>query len=228
MVKEQFDNLVNNIKKDNQLASIPLCCAEPDGKYLVLSGNHRLKAYEKAGGEYAFVLVAENLTEDEKTSIQISHNAITGQDDLSILKQIYESIKEIEHKVYSGLTSNQLKELQEIKFQNPVEPRIDFETVNLLFLPEEIKTIENNFQEFKDAFLGDIRNQSSNAAKIYLITHQIFEKYLSLIQQIKKKERIINHAVAFMVMLDLAQQKWEEIQTNETEQPNQVHSTDKG
>jgi hypothetical protein len=44
----------------------------------------------------------------------------------------------------------------------------------------------------------------------------------------KIKERIINHAVAFMVMLDLAQQKWEDIQTNETEQPNQVHSKDKG
>jgi len=44
-----FTNLVNNIKRDKQLASVPLLYKRPDGMYIVLSGNHRLQAAIAAG-----------------------------------------------------------------------------------------------------------------------------------------------------------------------------------
>ena len=36
---------------------------------------------------------------DEQLAIQLSHNAIAGQDDLVILKELWESIKDVQAKV---------------------------------------------------------------------------------------------------------------------------------
>ncbi len=44
MKAEQFQSLVENIKKDGNLSSLPLCYREKDGKLRVLSGNHRVQA----------------------------------------------------------------------------------------------------------------------------------------------------------------------------------------
>ena len=45
MRHEEFQRLVANVKKDGQLTSAPFAALDPaDGKYEVLSGNHRVQA----------------------------------------------------------------------------------------------------------------------------------------------------------------------------------------
>ena len=56
MKAEQFQNLVENVKKDGNLSSLPLCYREKDGKLRVLSGNHRVMAARQAGVEQVLVL----------------------------------------------------------------------------------------------------------------------------------------------------------------------------
>ena len=92
MKAEQFQSLVENIKKDGNLSSLPLCYREKDGKLRVLSGNHRVQAGRQAGVEQILVMVVgDEKDSDARLAIQLSHNAIAGQDDLVILKELWES-----------------------------------------------------------------------------------------------------------------------------------------
>ncbi len=49
MRHETFRRLVENVKRDGALSSLPFCWRKPDGRYLVLSGNHRVMAAREAG-----------------------------------------------------------------------------------------------------------------------------------------------------------------------------------
>lgn len=49
MSNDTFNALVNNIRRDGQLSSVPFCVKHNDGTYTVVSGNHRTQAAKMAG-----------------------------------------------------------------------------------------------------------------------------------------------------------------------------------
>ena len=49
MQQDTFNALVNNIRRDGQLSSVPFCVKHSDGSYTVVSGNHRTQAAKMAG-----------------------------------------------------------------------------------------------------------------------------------------------------------------------------------
>ncbi len=55
MPHEMFKNLVENIKRDNGLSSVPFCWFDGN-TYHVLSGNHRVKAAQAAGLTHILIL----------------------------------------------------------------------------------------------------------------------------------------------------------------------------
>ncbi len=57
MEQEMFQNLVENVKQDGGLSSLPLCYREEDDSLLVLSGNHRVQAAVHAGIGRIMILV---------------------------------------------------------------------------------------------------------------------------------------------------------------------------
>lgn len=76
MRHEEYQRLVANVKRDGQLTSAPFACKDGD-KYLVLSGNHRTQAAIAAGLETIPCIVTDDeLSEDQKISIQLSHNSL--------------------------------------------------------------------------------------------------------------------------------------------------------
>lgn len=48
------------------------------------------------------------MSEEHRIAIQLSHNAIVGQDDPDILKKLYDKILDIDLKEYSGLDDKTL------------------------------------------------------------------------------------------------------------------------
>src|SRR5690606_18347494 len=58
MTNAQFRNLVNNIKRDGGLSSVPFCVREGD-KFRVLSGNHRVMAAREAGLREILIMYTE-------------------------------------------------------------------------------------------------------------------------------------------------------------------------
>ena len=196
MKAEQFQNLVENVKKDGNLSSLPLCYREKDGKLRVLSGNHRVMAARKAEVESVLVMVlGDEKDADEQMAIQLSHNAIAGQDDLVILKELWESIKDVQARVYAGLDSDTLKALQGIQFAAISEQRLRYKLTNFLFLPEELEDLDNLLKETAVAFAGD---------EVYLAHLPTFDPFFELVTRIKKRCQIKNSAAAFLKLMELA------------------------
>lgn len=196
MKAEQFQALVENVRQDGNLSSLPLCYRENGGKLLVLSGNHRTMAARQAGLEQILVMVvADEKTDDEKLGIQLSHNAICGQDDLVILKELWESIKNVQARLYAGLDSETIKSLEGIKFAAISEQRLQYKLANFMFLPEEIESLDQLLKETAVAFAGDV---------VYLANLNTYDAFFDLVVKIKKRCQIKNSAAAFLKLLELA------------------------
>ena len=207
MKAEQFQALVENIKKDGNLSSLPLCYREQDGRLRVLSGNHRVMAARQAGvGQILVLVIAGEKNQDERLAIQLSHNAISGQDDLVILKELWESIKDVQARIYAGLDSDTLKALQGIQFTAITEQRLRYKLTNFLFLPEELEDLDQLLKETAAAFAGDV---------VYLAHLHTFDAFFELITRIKKRCVIKNSAAAFLKLMELARIGLEQLMQEE-------------
>jgi hypothetical protein len=207
MRAEQFQSLVENIKKDGNLSSLPLCYREKDGKLRVLSGNHRVQGARQAGVEQVLVMVVgDEKDADERLAIQLSHNAIAGQDDLVILKDLWESIKDVQAKVYAGLDSDTVKALQGIQFAAIAEQRLNYKMANFVFLPEELENLDQLLKEIAVVFAADV---------VYLASLNIYDAFFELIVQIKKHCQIKNSAAAFLKLMELARIGLEKLKEEE-------------
>ncbi|AYL42257.1 ParB N-terminal domain-containing protein [Citrobacter freundii] len=196
MDPDEFTRLVNNIKKDGVLTSLPVVY-----RGTVLSGNHRTQAAIKAGLEEADVIeIISELSEDEQKAIQLSHNAIKGKDDSNILRELYESINSLDLKLYSGLTDDDFKitdvEVQTLSFVQPT-----YEDMVIAFLPEEkalfIEALEKIGKKAKDRLI--VAGRASD-----------FDLVFKAVINAKSKLNIINTAEALKTIAELALQKLEE------------------
>ncbi|CAB5540108.1 ParB-like nuclease domain [Citrobacter werkmanii] len=196
MDPDEFTRLVNNIKNDGVLTSLPVVYR---GK--VLSGNHRTQAAIKAGLEEADVIeIVSELSEDEQKAIQLSHNAIKGKDDSNILRELYDSINSLDLKLYSGLTDDDFKitdvEVQTLSFVQPT-----YEDMVIAFLPEEktlfIEALEKVGKKAKDRLI--VAGRASD-----------FDLVFKAVIDAKSKLNIINTAEALKTIAELALQKLEE------------------
>lgn len=95
MKPAQYRRLVENIKTDGCLTTAPLIgkIAEEPGIEYVVSGNHRVQAAIDAGiEEVDCILVKDPLPRSKFVALQLSHNAIEGEDDKAVMQRLYESL----------------------------------------------------------------------------------------------------------------------------------------
>ncbi|MFJ3274036.1 ParB N-terminal domain-containing protein [Streptomyces sp. NPDC086776] len=151
MRKEEYDRLVENVRRDGCLTSVPLVYGGgeyEEGRELVLSGNHRTMAAVDAGVDTIDVmLIEEHLDEQQLIAIQLSHNSIAGEDDPATLKQLYEQLDDVDWRAYSGLDDDQLQLLAEVSPEGLSEANLDFATVSLVFLPLELEAAREAFDQ---------------------------------------------------------------------------------
>ena len=202
MKAEQFQSLVENIKKD--------------GKLRVLSGNHRVQAGRQAGVEQILVMVVgDEKDADERLAIQLSHNAIAGQDDLVILKELWESINNVQSKLYAGLDSDTVKALQGIHFAAIAEQRLQYKIVTFTFLGHEVENLDELLKAIGVAFASDV---------VYLATLEAYAPLFELMLKIKKRCLIKNTTAAFMKYNELAQIGYDQMVKVEAEQSGAADS----
>jgi len=168
MRHEMFIRLVENIRRDQTLSQIPfgwhvhdddtqepLYDKEGEPLYEVLSGNHRVKAAVAADlPEIKFQVAQGYLTPDQRRAVQLSHNAISGEDDPAILKLVYDSIDDIGMKLYAGMDDAQLDLMQDAAIAPLSEANLTFQAISLLFLPDEMDAIEETLDIAKSAIAG--------------------------------------------------------------------------
>lgn len=195
MRHEEFMKLVANIKRDGELTSVPFGVLE-DGQYLVLSGNHRVKAAISAGLKSIKMMVTDdNLTKAQKTAIQLSHNAIAGEDDPYILKELYESITDIDWKEYSGLDDKTLELLQKVNAQSLSEANLTFQTLAITFLPKELRDAEK--------VIDRAIEEASFADKTWVASMKEYDRWLDAQDRVSEAYGVKNVATALDIILKL-------------------------
>lgn len=172
MRHEEFQRLVANVKKDGQLTSAPFAALDPaDGKYEVLSGNHRVQAAISAGLEkIPCIITDDEMSEEQRIAIQLSHNAIVGQDDPDVLKKLYDKILDIDLKEYSGLDDKTLGLLDKASSQAMSEANLEFQVLSIVYLPDELKEAQRVIDKARDAV--------KTGSAIWLATDSEYEKWL--------------------------------------------------
>lgn len=192
MQASEYRQLVENLRIDKRLTSVPLIY-----KGKCLSGNHRVEAAIDAGIEEADVMeIVGDIPPDRELAIQLSHNAIAGQDDLGILHSLYKKL-DLSWKRFTGLTDETFAQLKPIDISALALGAPKYQELLLLFLPEEQTKVLEVLEKFK-----------AKIAERGLIAHIAhladFDNFFNAIVRVKKQKGVYNSALAFRVMADLA------------------------
>lgn len=205
MRKETYDRLVANLAEDGILTSTPLIYSGDEyeeGRELILSGNHRVQAGIEAGIEQAECkLIRQPLPKARQVALQLSHNSIEGEDDLATLKQLYESIDDIDHRSYAGLDDKTLELLDQVDLQSLSEANLEFHTVQLTFLPNEADQARDALDTLK-----------VGSTETWLAAYSDYTRLLDALASAHSSHNVGNVAVALGVLIELTERHLDDLQ----------------
>ena len=211
MTHEQYRRLVENIRRDGALTSVPFACKDEDGRWLVLSGNHRVRAAIDAGlSEIDVMVTDETLPEPRRIALQLAHNAIAGQDDPAILAQLWSRIDDVELRAYAGLDDAVLGLMEKIQVEPISELGLEHRTIALLFLPHEVEDVERVFDNAMEIIRAD---------EVWLADRREFDRLLDALERTEKVANVRNRAAALRVVLDVFEQHADEWAAQRQEAP---------
>jgi len=203
---EQHRQLVANIKRDGGLTSVPFALRTGD-RYLILSGNHRVMAAQDAGLTEILLLYTERkLSRAEQVAIQLSHNAIVGQDDMNILRDLYDEITDVVLREYSGLDDVILGRMDPPSLDPLSEEGLEYRVVSIAFLPEEVERAEKLFDTILTETTGDVT---------WISRRSDYDRLLDALAASKSAAGVKNTATAFGLILDLAEAHIDELRQKE-------------
>ena len=182
MKTEMQQQLTDNIKKRGQLESLPFCVLTNDETQIeIISGHHRIRSGKDAGIKDFFVILdISGLNRSKITAKQIAHNAISGFDDQSMLKELAKLLEDVDDMIESYAGKEILDEVSG-HIDNYLSPRIDFEWKNILvlFLPHQIDD------------LNALIEMTKKSAPDYIGVADI-EAYKPFIEALSKYQEITN------------------------------------
>lgn len=151
MKTEMQKQLTDNIKKRGQLESLPFC-ALVNGKIEIISGHHRIRSAKDSGvlKEIYVILDITGLTRSQIAAKQIAHNAISGFDDQSTLKEIVKMINDVDDMLESYIGKDIIGE-PTAELEKLIAPKVEFEWKNIVFtfLPHQVKDLDKLIDALK-------------------------------------------------------------------------------
>ncbi len=208
MTKDIQDRLTENIKQDGFLSQLPFCMRrKEDGKFVVLSGNHRLKSAIKAGLDYILVLFIEEVSKDVQIAYTLSHNALVGKDDVQMLKEIYNEIESIEAREFTGLNGLKFIDVEKIPTASINDGDIELTEMKFLFVESKRHDVEGVLKELEK---HDLTQTSA-------LVYGSFEEYIKVATAVKKAYDIKSNTVAFSKMVEICKEHLEQKAAAEAE-----------
>lgn len=132
MKNEMQRQLTDNIKKRGQLESLPFCALTHDGERVeIISGHHR---------------------------IRFAHNAISGFDDQSMLKELAKLMDDVDDMIES-YAGKEILEVPDSEIDKLLSPTLTFDWKNIVFafLPHQIDDVNalvEAIQKFAPDYVG--------------------------------------------------------------------------
>lgn len=206
MTQEDFAQLTDNISKSG-MSSVPACVKRKDGRYVTISGNHRLRACKTLHYKELGILYCdeEDISHDEMIAIELSHNSLHGTTNASIVKRLLESIQTIDFKRFAHVNVDEIK---------PVKvDAIDISVMSDTFVLSVI--LYPDTYEFLDSLFGDIREKAKKSDALILASALDNEKRLLDIQKgISDEYDLKSPNITFSKLLQLASERLKEIQND--------------
>lgn len=200
----EFKRLVENVRTDGKLTSMPLVYQHDDGSLELLSGHHRTEAAIAAGLEKIFVeVILTRCDEGRLTALQLSHNAIAGKDNPGLLAELYASL-DLEAKKFSGLTDNVLQDLVELDLSALASTTIKYQELTLSFLPEDLTLFRNELEKFTEKV-------KKNQPERWIARLVDFDRVFDAVVKTKHETGIVNAAMAILAMAEFATERLEQI-----------------
>ena len=200
---EDYAQLCDNIGKAG-LSSVPCCYKKSNGRFVMISGHHRLRACKKVGFKRIGILYVteEELMQDEAIATQLSHNSLHGEDNQSILKILFSKIKNVDFKKFAHINIDE------------VAP-VSTDGISVFALKENfvftIILYPNSFENL-DELYGDIREQAKKSDTLTLAHQEDNEMALLKLQQdIGNQFNIKSPSITFAKLLELAKERLDEI-----------------
>lgn len=201
MEKGTLDKLTANVAEDGFLSQLPFAMKRSDGKYLILSGNHRLKASIKASLEYILILYIDEVDKDKQIAYQLSHNSLIGKDDAQMLKEIYEEMRSIEAREFSGLNGVQFIDASKIPTTSINDGDIELTEMKFLFTESRSNDVKGVLAELEKQKLSEDCS----------IVVGSYEEFIKVVKEVKKAHNIKSNTVAFARMIDICKVHLQEI-----------------
>nr|DAO65050.1 MAG TPA: ParB protein [Caudoviricetes sp.] len=203
MTGEDFAQLCDNIEKAG-LSSVPCCYKRSNGRFVMVSGHHRLRACKKVGFKRIGILYVteEELMQDEAIATQLSHNSLHGEDNQSILKILYGKIQSVDFKQFAHVNVDEI-------------PPVSTDGISVFALKENfvftVVLYPDSFENLDELF-GDIRDQASKSDALILANEKENERLLLKLQtEIGKQYDIKSPSISFAKLLELASERLTEI-----------------
>ena len=200
---EDYAQLCDNIGKAG-LSSVPCRYKKSNGRFVMISGHHRLRACKKVGFKRIGILYVteEELMQDEAIATQLSHNSLHGEDNQSILKILFSKIKNVDFKKFAHINIDE------------VAP-VSTDGISVFALKENfvftIILYPNSFENL-DELYGDIREQAKKSDTLILAHQEDNEMALLKLQQdIGNQFNIKSPSITFAKLLELAKERLDEI-----------------
>ncbi len=214
MTSEEFARLKDNIKKSGGLSSAIGCYKrKEDGRYVIISGNHRYQAALELRYTDVPVIYAdeEDLSKDEIIALQLSHNSLHGSDDKGILKRLFDEICDVEFKAFAYIDVNEIKsiDLDSSSFALQKEQY----SVGIVIYRDDLDTLTE---------LIELTRETEAKSDIVLLADgKINEKnWLVLNERLRKELEIKSTNICFAKLLQLASERLDQLKE---ERMNEEH-----
>jgi ParB-like chromosome segregation protein Spo0J len=174
---DKFKKLVNSIKEFPQMLELrPIVV---DSNMVVLGGNMRLKACQAAGLQEVNILIADQLTEEQKAEFIIKDNVGFGEWDWDLLANEWDVEALTEWGLDVGgfdLNAEQFGD----EFSLPDGDKSPFQQMTFTLADEQTEQIKNAIADVKATdefkYCETFGNENSNGNALYLIIMQWAEQ----------------------------------------------------
>ena len=142
------------------------------------------------------MIIEEDLTRSQAVAIQLSHNALVGEDDPALLAELWAEIEDIAAKTYAGLSSDVVEKLDKIDLTSFTTPQVSTRTMTFAFVDSEAESL--------NAVLDEL--DGLPAKEIWLADVGQFDRFFDLLEATKRTFDVRNASLAMLKLMDLAEE----------------------
>jgi hypothetical protein len=201
MTPEMFDRLSDTIGRDGRLESLPLLAVvnENDESHLeVVSGHHRTRAARQAGVLSIHAIVdTTGLTRDQISAKQLAHNSIAGTDEKSILRQILDSIQDVDARLEAFISpdSIDMPDFDPISLP-PLDLDVKYRTTLFTFLPSQAERFDKTVEALVDQ--ADL-----NRDQLFIADLAMYDRWKAMMSRLGKEYDARALSTVIMRLLDV-------------------------